>query len=137
MRFSAFKPVWIFFVVPSVLVSAVALWNKTDRKDPRTCTYNEALAVLQSRSDLYQIMPAAESRARGLGFIVARPDDARSREDFFVVSMQQRQGFVVVNMAVGEAMDEYPHLVQCTDFDIAGDPDVIQEILDLLSKSGQ
>jgi hypothetical protein len=134
MTFSAFKPVCCFFIVPSIVVAAIALWNGAERRDPRTCRYEQAVTLLQGQSSEYRVLPLAYSESPALGYIIARAGDERTRDEFSSLPIQRRRGFVVLHVAVGEAMNEYPRLVQMADFDMSGDPDMIAELLNVFSE---
>lgn len=115
-------------------MTAALLGIKKTQKDLSHYTYEQVLAALAKDPDKFRLLHVAASGNRALGYVVARPGDPRTREEFLEDMITQRRHYVVLKKTRSTSFDDAAIQFHFADGEVTGDPELIQLILDELRK---
>lgn len=123
----------LLFLFVLVLGTVLTLAARPTR-DIKSMTYQEVFQALNQKSHQLRLLPIAPTGNPWFGFIVVRPGEERLCEEMNAQPFYRRAGFAVLLHPIGP-----PTLPSATHawfphWEVAGDPEVVEEVLALLQE---
>lgn len=112
--------------------SGVLLHLKKSNQEPTQLKYWEVVDALRAHPDRFRLECLTVTEDPRLGFIVARAEDQRPRENLASMCIHERRGFAVLVRLEGFTLREPLTQIRFADCEMSGDLELLEEVIETL-----